>query len=204
MERTSRRRRATNGHRAGAPFTNTLGVKRMRHAVSALVLSVASTASAATGVVYREPHSFSELPPTFAIILTKEGCRVPQGTIDGKVVAPNVVSGAFASKGQTDWAVLCAKGGHQYIRVLWGGAARCSPRINKGRVLTDAEIKQGLEFDRALDRVDRKFIVEHYEAYGGPKPPAITHLGINYAFLEKASVVHYCHKGRWMELTGAD
>jgi hypothetical protein len=71
-------------------------------------------------------------------------------------------------------------------------------------VLSDAEITQGLEFDRAIDKVDRKYIVDHYEAYGGPKPPEIAHFGINYEFLEKASVVYYCHQGQWLELTGAD
>ena len=49
-----------------------------------------------------------------------------------------------------------------------------------------------------------KFITEHYDAYGGSKPPLITHDAIDDRWLEKASVVHYCHEGKWIELTGAD
>ena len=60
------------------------------------------------------------------------------------------------------------------------------------------------DFDRGLGTADRKFIVDSYKAYGGPKPPPITHLGINYEFLERASLVRYCHRGKWLELTGAD
>ena len=38
----------------------------------------------------------------------------------------------------------------------------------------------------------------------GPNPPAIDHQGIDDAFVEKASVVRYFHRGRWLELAGAD
>jgi hypothetical protein len=47
-------------------------------------------------------------------------------------------------------------------------------------------------------------ILEHYRAYGGLKPPAIDHLGINDAFVGNAAVVHYFYAGKWLELTGAD
>ena len=170
-----------------------------------LSILVGTAASAASpGVVYRTPRSYDELPPAIVAALRTEGCRVPLGTIGRKVVATNVISGAFAAKRQLDWAVLCATNGRQYIRVFWGGSAHCPSRIDKGPVMSDGEIDQGLEFDRAITTADQKFIVDHYQAYGGPRPPNITHLGINYEFLEKASVVHYCHEGQWLELTGAD
>jgi hypothetical protein len=180
-------------------------VKRFRYPLAALLL-VATTLSRAESpaVVYRVPQSFTELPTSIAASLAEEGCRIPQGTIEGKVVATNVISGHFAKKGQTDWAILCSRRGRQYIRVFWGGTARCPSRIDKGPEMSEEGIRQGLEFDRAIDTVDRAFILHHYEAYGGLKPPKITHLGISYEFLEKASVVHYCHKGKWLELTGAD
>jgi len=52
--------------------------------------------------------------------------------------------------------------------------------------------------------VGREYILSRYRAYGGPKPPTIDHQGIDDAFLEKASVVHYFHAGKWRKLTGAD
>jgi hypothetical protein len=169
------------------------------------VIAILSTAGAflsqvsaaqSPAALYREPASFRELSATIVDALNKEGCRIPQGTINGEIVATNVISGDFAKRGQTDWAVLCSKQKRQYIRVFWGGPNRCASRISMGSDASD--------FDRAIATADREYIVDRYDAYGGPKPPNITHLGINYQYLERASVVRYCHRGKWLELTGAD
>ena len=42
------------------------------------------------------------------------------------------------------------------------------------------------------------FIMRHYRAYGGPRPPPIEHQGIDDAFLEKASVTWYFYNGKWL------
>jgi hypothetical protein len=147
-------------------------------------------------LMYREPSSFTQLSAAIIDVLNNEGCRVPQGIINNEVVSTNVISGEFAQKGQTDWAVLCSRQGRQYIRIFWGGPARCPSRIPVG--------SGGDQFDRAIGTAGRKFIMDRHKAYGGPKPPPIAHLGINYQYLERASVVHYCHRDKWLELTGAD
>jgi hypothetical protein len=59
-------------------------------------------------------------------------------------------------------------------------------------------------YSRAISPVGREFIVRHYVAYGGVKPPPIDHQGIDDAFVGKASVVFYFYRGKWLELTGAD
>lgn len=65
--------------------------------------------------------------------------------------------------------------------------------------------KGALNFSRGLGVVGAKFILEHHRAYGGVKPPRpLDHQGIDDAFLGKASVVHYFHKGKWLKLSGAD
>jgi len=46
--------------------------------------------------------------------------------------------------------------------------------------------------------------MRHYRAYGGPEPPPIEHQGIDDAFLGKASITWYFHKGKWLRLQGAD
>ena len=46
--------------------------------------------------------------------------------------------------------------------------------------------------------------VEEGEGHLGPEPPPIDHQGINYAFIEKASVVLYWYEGQWLCLQGAD
>ena len=59
-------------------------------------------------------------------------------------------------------------------------------------------------YSRALSPAGADYILSVYQAYGGPKPPPIDHQGIDDAFLEKASTVHYFHEGKWLRLTGAD
>ena len=57
---------------------------------------------------------------------------------------------------------------------------------------------------RRLIAVNLNFILARYEAYGGRKPPRIDHQGIDDGYLEKASYVLYYHRGKWLELQGAD
>jgi hypothetical protein len=64
--------------------------------------------------------------------------------------------------------------------------------------------KGTIGFSRYISTVDKQYIASHYRAYGGRKPPVITHHGISDAFLGKASTVHYRHRGKWLELQGAD
>jgi hypothetical protein len=59
-------------------------------------------------------------------------------------------------------------------------------------------------YHREIRAVGNDFIVGHYRAYGGPKPPPVQHQAIDDAFLEKASVVWYWHNGGWLQLQGAD
>jgi hypothetical protein len=55
--------------------------------------------------------------------------------------------------------------------------------------------------------VDAAYILEHDRAYGQAHgfalPPVLDHQGINDAYFEKASVVHYFYQ-RWLKLSGAD
>ncbi|MEO8658007.1 MAG: hypothetical protein ABI693_06030 [Bryobacteraceae bacterium] len=45
--------------------------------------------------------------------------------------------------------------------------------------------------------------MDRYRAYGGPKPPPIDHQGIESGG-DKASVVLYHYRGKWLTLQGAD
>ncbi len=152
--------------------------------------------------IYINPDRVKVLPASIVLELKKLNCQIPQGILDHA----NAIEGEFAIKGQKDWAVLCAVNGKSHIRIFWGGPKKCSSVIAE-RSDADYLYKQSngeWEYYRGLGRVGKKFIIEHYEAYGGPKPPPITHDAIEDKWLEKASVVHYCNKGKWVELTGAD
>ena len=152
--------------------------------------------------VYSNPEHLKGLPSNIVIELKKMGCLIPQGILDHT----NAIEGEFAIKGQKDWAVLCSTNGKSSIHIFWGGPKTCRNVIAEE---SDEEylFKQpsgAWEYDRGLGRVGKQFIMEHYQAYGGPKPPLITHDAIDDRWLEKASVVHYCHEGNWIKLTGAD
>ena len=73
--------------------------------------------------------------------------------------------GEFVKPGQTDWAVLCSTKGSTSLLVFWNGSETNSVQLannpdNPGRI------------DLFIRAVDRKFIMDHYRAYGGPEAAA--------------------------------
>jgi hypothetical protein len=143
-----------------------------------------------------KPSDFRELPAKISKELDRRGCAIAQTSIEGYETreARNVVSGEFARKGQKDWAVLCSRRGRTAIHIFWGGPTKCASVIA-------AEPDSA---DRYLGVADAKYILDHYEAYNGPKPPPLLHQGLNDGIAEKASQIRYCYRGKWRVLQGAD
>lgn len=174
----------------------------LAHAMAAQVDDKWRAADAAT--VRLPPSAFPQLPPAVARDLVRRGCTVPQ-TFDA-ATPNNVISGEFARRGQTDWAVLCSRGRRSSILVFWRGSVKSVSEIARA---ADISFLQGIGgdrigFSRQIGVADRKRILACYAEFGGPRPPAITHHGIEDAYVEKASSVHYFHRGRWLELQGTD
>ena len=149
------------------------------------------------------PSAFPELPRNVVRELQRRGCTIPQSF---SKPPNNVIRGEFAKSGQTDWAVLCSVKGVSTILVFWKGSERNPAEIVP---MEDRNFLQGISSDkivysREVNPVGKDFIMRHYDAYGGTKPPPIDHQGIDDAFLEKASVTWYFHLGKWLKLTGAD
>lgn len=152
--------------------------------------------------VFRAPGAIPGLPEEIRSALEQQRCKIPLG-VSGHV---NVIRGSFAKQGQIDWAVLCSVAGESHIQVFWGGSARCPSRLaaRPDRDYLSRTPEGSDEYYRGLGTVGKTFILKHHQAYSGPKPPRIMHDGIDDRFIEKASVVHYCHEGKWLALTGAD
>jgi len=152
--------------------------------------------------IYINPDRVKGLPVNIVLELKKLNCQIPQGIYDHT----NAIEGEFAIKGQKDWAVLCSANGKSNIYIFWGGSNKCANVIaeESDEHYLYKQPNGGWEYYRGLGKVDKKFIIKHYEAYGGPKPPPITHDAIDDIWLEKASVVHYCNEGKWVKLKGAD
>jgi hypothetical protein len=172
-----------------------------------IALFGAGTAAGADFTIRRlAPSAFPQLPPSIRQTLEHRGCLVPQLWEGWNSKPHNVIRGAFLRKKQIDWAVLCSIAGRSTILVFPRGASQPAAELAAADDENFVqEVMPGRSgFSRAIGAVGRKHILEFYEAYGGPKPPPMDHQGINDAFVEKASGVHYFYKGEWLELSGAD
>lgn len=150
------------------------------------------------------PSAFNELPESVTAELNRRGCTIPQSWPLTK--RSNVISGSFVRPGQTDWAVICSVRAISTLLVFFADQPQpvdLGPKYHD-RSYVGFDSRKMPYFDRTISSVGRKFIMDHYRAYGGLKPPPIEHDGIDQAFLGKASVVHYFHQGKWLKLQGAD
>jgi hypothetical protein len=150
------------------------------------------------------PSAFKELPRSIVMQLESQGCMIPKATEHPD--QHSVIRGEFARKGQIDWAVLCSKKGVSSIQIIWGKPTTCPRELapSEDRYWFERLGEFRSEYSRSIDSVGRKYILDHYQAYGGPKPPPIHHQGIDDGFLGKFSVIYYCHESSWITLQGAD
>ncbi len=156
------------------------------------------------------PSDFPHLPKSVRDDLDARGCTIPQ--VYCRNCQPhNVISGHFKHSGQVDWAVLCSIDRQSTLLVYWGGSAESVSEVSSlsGPMFFDKNWLQGIGgdkvgFSRGISTVDAKYITDHAHWYGGELPPHLDHEGIDEAFVEKASVVHYWYEGEWLQLRGAD
>lgn len=159
---------------------------------------------AARAIKRLPPSSFKHLPGSIVRKLESQGCTIPQAV---EIPKPhNAISGEFARKGQKDWAVLCSRQGQTSLQIFWGKGTPCPSELaaSEDRYWLQGMGNDEIGYSRAIDTVGKKYIIAHYEAYGGAKPPPIHHQGIDDGFMGKFSVVYYCHQGEWLQLQGAD
>jgi hypothetical protein len=155
-------------------------------------------------VVRLYPTAFPELPKNLVAALQRRGCTIPQvPMIAGR---HNVIKGEFLKPEQTDWAVLCSVRQVSSILVFWNGSDTNPSEIAKRKDLDRLQGWDGnkIVFSSAITPVGREYILDHYKAYGGEKPPTIDHQGINDVDYGKASLVLYFYRGKWLHLSGAD
>ena len=164
-------------------------------------------------IVRLAPAAFEEVPPAIRKALSDQGCSIPQtwGNTGPDSIPPrydrphNVVSGEFMETGRTQWAALCSRNRSSAIIVIdKNGRIRAELASAPDRSYLQGIGGEKIGYSRALSPAGADYILSVYQAYGGPKPPPIDHQGIDDAFLEKASTVHYFHEGMWLRLTGAD
>jgi hypothetical protein len=151
------------------------------------------------------PNTFAKLPRNIKAYLLKEGFTIPQSYFNHK--AHNVINGKFAKKGQYDWAVLASRNRISEILIFWNGSTKSIARIGLAH---DKDFLQTVEgdgkigFSRLISSASKNRILRDYKEFGGAKPPPIDHEGIEDAFVEKVSSVHYFYRDEWIKLQGAD
>jgi hypothetical protein len=171
-------------------------------AVAFVVISLGQ--SPESQIVRLSPAAFPDLPGNLVQELQRRQCTIPQETFSKN--RNNVIKGEFARPGQTDWAALCSVNGVSTILVFWNGYEKNPATLasvpDNGFVQFLGRDQWG--YSRGIEAVGKDYIMRHYEAHGGLKPPPIDHQGINDVFIEKASVVLYLYEGQWLKLAGAD
>ena len=150
------------------------------------------------------PTRFVGVPEPVKATLSQLGCRIPQPW--GANEKPlNLIRGEFMEAGRAQWAALCSRNRTSAIILIDENGrvrAKLSSAPDWGHLQGIGDGNIG--YSRELVPVGADYIQSYYQDYGGPKPPPIVHHGINDAFLEKASIVHYFHAGEWLQLTGSD
>jgi hypothetical protein len=142
--------------------------------------------------------AFPELPAAFA----------------WESLSRNVITGSFARRGQTDWAVLCSRAGVTRILVFWGSPSTCPRELEFGEEKQEFEEIAGgqPEYLRWIVRYDSagiagipvygleaEVMAARTEVFAGRG-----HDGIGDVFDEKGSSTWYCMNGRWINLGGGD
>lgn len=150
------------------------------------------------------PQTCRGLPRSVSHYLRRHGYTIPQSY--DRQELHNVVRGRFDGDAAPDWAVLGSRGGSSEILVFWAGSAarvtRLARRPDFGYLQTVGEERIG--YSRSISVVGQQYVLDHFRAYGGPKPLPIRHDALDDAFVEKASAVYYFDGVRWHKLQGAD
>jgi hypothetical protein len=167
-----------------------------------LLVAVTTVASAKAESTFGDKTQL--LPELFRDQLRKEGCAIPPNSPTDDIIGAQLIHGSLAHQGQTDWAGLCTTGAGHYIQIYWGGPSQCESRIEIEAPPLDSATPSEYGINRAIGLAGEAYILEHYRAYGGTRPAKLDHVGINYIYVGKASVVFYCHEGKWLAFTGAD
>jgi hypothetical protein len=160
-------------------------------------------ADAAT--VRLKPAAFADLSTQVRQAIERRGCTVPQSYANP--MPHNIVRGRFTSAAQMDVAVLCSKARVSSILVFRGGS---TASVMELAAQPDADFLQEVGpgpvvgYSRSLAVANPKYIQDHYDRYGGSRPPPLDHDGLDDGFDGKASVVWYWYGGRWLQLQGAD
>lgn len=177
-------------------------MKLTRDVTLVTLLLAMPSAYAAEEIPRLTPDNFTGLPPHIQHALSNQGCTVPQ---DFEAKRPmNVIRGRFISQTRKDFALLCSRGGRSAILVIHARTGRPLAAIAAADDLNYVQtVNGGSKFSRRISRVQPGLLARSAAASEQGKPERWRE-GIDDYFVEKASTVHYWHRGSWRRAAGAD
>ena len=149
-----------------------------------------------------QPEKMERLPMPIRKQLAAEHCLIPQNSWKFDDPQPNnAIRGAWAAKGQEDWAILCITPEELSARIFWGGRTQCDDKI----VLAHFREGDGHwdDPDTVLWPASPTTIRAYINASSPRALPALDHSGLEIGG-EEATTVYYCHDGKWMHFIGND
>jgi len=148
------------------------------------------------------PDAYGRAPVAIRAALKKQQCELPE-TQHWDETQLNIVQGHFGNSTQNDWAAICiAPDGSMRALVFWGKSAPCPAEIRQGWSLK-GRFPPGQAGSLYLLKAPPGQITAYREFFGDSHTNPILHDGVEIGG-DEASLIYYCHKGRWLELAGND
>jgi hypothetical protein len=155
----------------------------------------------------RAPESILQLPEGVRRDLVNRRCVVPKykGYVGTKDQA--YTKGHFRSGTSVDYAVVCHIPSRKIQDVL---IYSNTEGAWNGEVISPGTFDPSPQADKCWATIDvatSKYILDHARAYAPEELkhlPRLDHNGVEVGICDKASIIHYFSKGKWLYLQGAD
>ena len=155
----------------------------------------------------RGPESILGLPAGIRLDLVKRQCLIPKYIGDVGAMDEAYTKGHFRSAASVDYAVVCHISTSKIQDVLvysntegaWNGEI-----IDRG---TFDPAPHADKCEATVGVATSKYILDHARAYAPDELkslPRLDHNGVEIGICEKASIIAYFSKGKWLYLQGAD
>ncbi len=148
------------------------------------------------------PDAYGRASATIRAALKTQHCELPE-TQHWDETQLNIVRGHFGDSTQSDWAAICiAPDGFTHALVFWGKSAPCPAEIRHGWAL-QGRFPPGEAGSLYLLNAPPSQIAAYRKFFGDPHTNSVVHDGVEVGG-DEASLIYYCHRGRWLELQGND
>ena len=152
------------------------------------------------------PAEITALPAPARADLERRGCRIPQAFSHAR--PGNFARGSFLGKEREDWAVLCSIERASRILVYPGGTAQSVVEV-PGSERKDADFLQEvgggkIGFSRTIAAIAPPQAHRRQIDKLGRVVVRMKYVGIEDAFIEKASRVYYINGVKWLQAQGRD